>query len=139
MNMHISPKDLVTTMWAEGATYTAIADALTARQGKPVTRNAIAGMVHRMALPKRGPKEPKTRGPRPVTPQRRNPILPPSRGREDFIIPAGQRCGILALTSKTCRWPVGDPRTPGFFFCGGEAEENCPYCRHHAEIARAAS
>ena len=36
------------------------------------------------------------------------------------IIPLGQRRTILELTEDTCRWPIGDPGSTEFFFCGGK-------------------
>ena len=35
-------------------------------------------------------------------------------------IPVEQRKTLLQLTEKTCRWPIGDPGSAEFFFCGGE-------------------
>lgn len=37
--------------------------------------------------------------------------------------------------SKSCSWPVGDPKQPGFHFCGDAAEAGRPYCAHHCGIA----
>jgi GcrA cell cycle regulator len=37
--------------------------------------------------------------------------------------------------SKSCSWPVGDPKQPGFHFCGDVAEAGRPYCAHHCGIA----
>ena len=37
--------------------------------------------------------------------------------------------------SKSCSWPVGDPKQPGFHFCGESAEPGRPYCAHHCGIA----
>lgn len=37
--------------------------------------------------------------------------------------------------SKSCSWPVGDPKQPGFHFCGDAAEAGRPYCAHHCTIA----
>ena len=34
-----------------------------------------------------------------------------------------------------CRWPMGDPTTPEFRFCGGKAITGLPYCPHHSRIA----
>ncbi|MDD2325767.1 MAG: GcrA family cell cycle regulator [Alphaproteobacteria bacterium] len=34
-----------------------------------------------------------------------------------------------------CRWPIGDPRSPDFRFCGCQTQEGLPYCTHHARIA----
>ncbi|WP_162917009.1 GcrA family cell cycle regulator [Dongia deserti] len=38
------------------------------------------------------------------------------------------------MTSRTCAWPIGDPREPGFHFCGATpVREGHSYCdEHHA-------
>jgi GcrA cell cycle regulator len=53
----------------------------------------------------------------------------------DNIIPMQQRRTILELTENTCRWPVGDPGSPDFFFCGGNTVNSLPYCSHHSRVA----
>jgi GcrA cell cycle regulator len=42
---------------------------------------------------------------------------------------------ILELTERVCRWPVGDPRDPGFGFCGAPIQPGLPYCGGHAVLA----
>jgi GcrA cell cycle regulator len=37
--------------------------------------------------------------------------------------------------SRTCSWPMGDPKQPGFHFCGEPAEAGKPYCSHHCHLA----
>lgn len=37
--------------------------------------------------------------------------------------------------SKSCSWPLGDPKQAGFHFCGDAAEPGRPYCAHHCGIA----
>ncbi|OYV87133.1 MAG: hypothetical protein B7Z64_02070 [Acidiphilium sp. 21-68-69] len=34
-----------------------------------------------------------------------------------------------------CCWPIGEPGTASFRFCGDPALANKPYCQPHAEIA----
>jgi hypothetical protein len=46
------------------------------------------------------------------------------------ILPA-QRRSLLELSDDTCKWPVGDPATPDFFYCGAPAHNGRPYCEHH--------
>jgi GcrA cell cycle regulator len=50
-------------------------------------------------------------------------------------IPIEQRKTLLQLTEKTCRWPIGDPASSEFFFCGGENANEQPYCAFHARVA----
>jgi GcrA cell cycle regulator len=54
---------------------------------------------------------------------------------ELFEIPVEQRKTLLELNEKTCRWPVGDPGSADFFFCGGETVADLPYCTHHSRVA----
>ncbi len=50
-------------------------------------------------------------------------------------IPIEQRKTLLQLTDKTCHWPVGDPGSGEFYFCGGESANDQPYCAYHARVA----
>lgn len=45
--------------------------------------------------------------------------------------------GLLELTGRTCRWPLGDPRQDNFGYCGApcSADPSKPYCQHHTRIA----
>jgi GcrA cell cycle regulator len=41
------------------------------------------------------------------------------------------RCHLLDLTNETCRFPIGSPGTPEFFFCGNPQADlavRVPYC-----------
>jgi GcrA cell cycle regulator len=51
------------------------------------------------------------------------------------VIPIGQRCSILDLNNHKCRWPIGDPSLPDFFFCGGKSVGGMPYCAYHSRMA----
>ena len=49
-----------------------------------------------------------------------------------------KRAEGIAVTKagdRHCRWPVGDPRSPDFRFCGCPAYESLPYCINHARVA----
>ena len=54
---------------------------------------------------------------------------------QEIFIPENQRLSLLQLNEQTCKWPIGDPLTADFFFCGGHAEENKPYCEFHSRRA----
>ncbi len=45
------------------------------------------------------------------------------------------RISLMELTEKTCKWPVGDPATDDFWFCGLQADAGKPYCSAHAALA----
>jgi GcrA cell cycle regulator len=38
----------------------------------------------------------------------------------------------LHLTEHTCKWPIGDPGTTEFHFCGARSKSGSPYCTTHA-------
>jgi len=43
---------------------------------------------------------------------------------------------LMDLREAMCRWPLGDPSTPDFRFCGVKSRPGSgPYCSHHASIA----
>ncbi|MDW8442977.1 MAG: GcrA family cell cycle regulator [Acetobacteraceae bacterium] len=45
------------------------------------------------------------------------------------------RAEPLRTGNATCCWPIGDPGSPGFRFCGAPALIGKPYCAEHAAIA----
>ena len=46
-----------------------------------------------------------------------------------------KKISLMDLTERTCKWPIGDPATETFWFCGHEAEPGKPYCKTHISIA----
>ena len=54
---------------------------------------------------------------------------------EDVVIPFSERVTIMDLREYMCRWPMGDPTSPEFRFCGGRSVTGMPYCSYHARIA----
>lgn len=59
----------------------------------------------------------------------------PSAQVQELFIPEGERLDLLSLTEHTCKWPIGDPMSPDFYFCGRESEESKPYCEFHSRRA----
>ena len=125
-------------LWGEGLSASQIAAELGG-----ITRNAVIGKVHRLGLSGRA-KSPSASAPRPRKARahahthmmrvsrpavRGNTALAhaydfepePEPELVDNVIPLGQRRTILELTEDTCRWPIGDPGSTEFFFCGGQA------------------
>jgi GcrA cell cycle regulator len=145
--------EMLRKLWTDGLSASQIA----AEMGG-VTRNAVIGKVHRLGLSGRAkPAQPaqRQRRVRPQTPSR--PTMPAVRGNTalatqaapdlrpqaeplpetlpDNVVPIAQRCSILQLNESTCRWPVGDPSSADFYFCGAKSQTGVPYCAHHARIA----
>ncbi len=53
----------------------------------------------------------------------------------DIFIPVSERASILTLNERTCKWPIGDPSSDDFYFCGRQSDGGTPYCAHHRSIA----
>ena len=60
-----------------------------------------------------------------------------SFGWEGFLVDLSKdgRVTILHLSDKTCKWPIGDPGSEEFCFCGHGPREGSPYCEYHARLA----
>lgn len=67
------------------------------------------------------------------------PSLPPVAflSDADAVVPMCRRVTIEELDQSMCRWPLGDPATPDFRYCGSPAPEGKPYCSHHSKLAYA--
>ncbi len=50
-------------------------------------------------------------------------------------LPQDGRVTILHLSDKTCKWPIGDPGSEDFCFCGHGPRDGSPYCEYHARLA----
>ena len=46
-----------------------------------------------------------------------------------------RRLNLMQLTERTCKWPVGDPATDDFWFCGLPTVAGKPYCETHVAVA----
>lgn len=122
--------DRLSQLWADGLSATEIFPKLNSEFGTIFTRSAVLGKVHRANLPMRVDR-PQGSG---LKPRVRAHHAAPAPEIADELIPFEQRRTLLELNEHTCRWPVGEPREPGFFFCGGPVVEG-PYCPGHARRA----
>ena len=149
--------ELLKLMWTEGLSASTIAG----RLGAGISRNAVIGKVHRLGLSGRATPA-RVASPRPRRP--RQPSHPSHPGRSRMFqtagatalkpqvcqervvhpepepirlvdVPKGERVNLLMLSDKTCRWPIGEPGTGDFFFCGMSPRESTPYCEYHARLA----
>jgi GcrA cell cycle regulator len=150
MNWTDERVELLKKLWSDGLSASQIAGELGG-----ITRNAVIGKVHRLGLSGRAKSSSsaaarprKTRAPghmmRVSRPSMRGNTalahaydhdLEPEPELIDNVIPMGQRRSILELTEETCRWPIGDPSSADFFFCGGHTVTSLPYCSHHSRVA----
>ena len=64
-----------------------------------------------------------------------NEISPEALARVSEIEKKAKKLSLLELTEKTCKWPVGDPATEDFWFCGLVTQSGKPYCEAHVGVA----
>jgi GcrA cell cycle regulator len=147
--------ELLRQLWGEGLSASQVA----AELGAGITRNAVIGKIHRLGLAERAktvmssrPRVAKT--PRQVVHNRVAATVPVVNGNvaldyapqalvvarprpeEEVVIPMSERVTLMELRESTCRWPMGDPTTPEFRFCGGPSPVGGgPYCAYHARVA----
>lgn len=57
------------------------------------------------------------------------------RPTEEVVIPMSERVTIMELKESMCRWPLGDPATAEFRYCGAKSPIGDTYCGHHARVA----
>jgi len=145
--------ELLKKLWAEGLSASQIAS----RMGG-TTRRSVIGKVHRLGLSGRAtptrvtkPKPQKRHTPSvskiPSMPTAHTAAEPASLTKSkwekdgavptfpELKIPPGERATLLTLSDRTCRWPIGDPGSEDFHFCGRHPKPQLPYCEHHARIA----
>ena len=64
-----------------------------------------------------------------------NEISPEALARVSEIEKKAKKISLLELTERTCKWPVGDPATEDFWFCGLPSQAGKPYCEAHVGVA----
>ena len=88
------------------------------------------------------PKEPAPVPARPKTPGQPQPPQPPNAeispealANLAEVAKRARRLSLMQLSERTCKWPVGDPATDDFWFCGLPAVAGKPYCETHVAVA----
>ena len=127
--------EVLAKLWRDGRSASAIARALGG-----VTRNAVIGKVHRLGLSGRAtPARPgigRARTPkagRPAARLRRTPLLRPWPVVAKPA-PLEGTADMRSVGRRDCRWPIGDPKHPGFALCGRRAVRGA-YCAAHGALA----
>jgi GcrA cell cycle regulator len=112
-----------------------------------VTRNAVIGKIHRLGLSSGRPAgvsartncPPRARHSRGPT-QRRLLRLAYAQAAIDETLPdisviSAHPCSLVDIAARQCRWPIGDPASTNFLFCGNDAINGFTYCVGHARMA----
>lgn len=148
-------------MWGHGFSASDIAG----RLGGGLTRNAVIGKAHRLKLSaglasqrgsgaglrvstavsgisdmkssrKRVMLRPLPVLPTPTSVPTAKPLQREAfRSPIDSTKPRSEGIAVTKAGDRHCRWPVGDPRSPDFRFCGCSVHEGLPYCTDHARVA----
>jgi GcrA cell cycle regulator len=50
-------------------------------------------------------------------------------------VPLKKRKTMNTLMPDDCRWPIGDPQSDDFHFCGARKQDGHPYCETHVRSA----
>lgn len=64
-----------------------------------------------------------------------NEISPETLASAREVEKRSRRLTLMELTERTCKWPIGDPATDDFWFCGLPSVQGKPYCEAHVSVA----
>jgi GcrA cell cycle regulator len=64
-----------------------------------------------------------------------NEISPEALASVREVEKRAKRLTLMELTERTCKWPIGDPATDDFWFCGLPSIPGKPYCEAHVGVA----
>ena len=64
-----------------------------------------------------------------------NEISPEALASVREVEKKARRLTLMELTERTCKWPIGDPATDEFWFCGLAVQPGKPYCEAHVSVA----
>ena len=103
-------------------------------QPRPAERPAAAAPVSNVTpLPVRKAIVPAGQ---PLPPQpSANEISPEALASVREVEKRARKLTLMELTERTCKWPIGDPATDDFWFCGLPSLPGKPYCEAHVGVA----
>lgn len=64
-----------------------------------------------------------------------NEISPEALASVREVEKKAKKLTLMELTERTCKWPIGDPATEDFWFCGLPVQAGKPYCEAHVGVA----
>ena len=64
-----------------------------------------------------------------------NEISPEALASVREVEKKSKKITLMELTERTCKWPIGDPATEDFWFCGLSVQAGKPYCEAHVGVA----
>ena len=64
-----------------------------------------------------------------------NEISPEALASVREVEKRARKLTLMELTERTCKWPIGDPASDDFWFCGLPSLSGKPYCEAHVGVA----
>ena len=124
--------DKLKELWGKGSTAGQIASII-----GDVTRNAVIGKAYRLNLASKA--IPKNNNFRQGLQYQKNAIRPERKTRKsrfeslllDKNFEPEDPKSLEELHDEICRWPIGHPDEPNFYFCGRKSMKDFPYCKLH--------
>lgn len=145
-------KELLKKLWAQGLEKEEIAPLI----GSGCTANAVGGKAHHMGLPRRSPAKrqknavgspvdivtasvPAVSKPNGISVCAYRPSSQEHDCDEDPLYreeeSSRSKCSAVRTIAEGCRWPIGDPLSAKFKYCGKERRTGKPYCDVHESKA----
>ena len=82
------------------------------------------------------PRRPIVPAGQPLPPQpSANEISPEALASVREVEKRARKLTLMELTERTGKWPIGDPATEKFWFCGLPSQAGKPYCEAHVGVA----
>lgn len=97
-----------------------------AAEEEPSTQPAFTPSTRRTIVPAGQPLPPQPSA---------NEISPEALASVREVEKKARKLTLMELTERTCKWPIGDPATEKFWFCGLPSQPGKPYCEAHVGVA----
>lgn len=103
-------------LWTRGLSASEIAREL---GGPAVTRSSVLGKALRLGLSKPPRKKPEARS------------VPATRAAPSPVVPQSRQGATDRRIGRECGWVYGDPRQPGWGYCGKPTTDGAQWCDEH--------
>ncbi|MDP5306783.1 GcrA family cell cycle regulator [Paracoccus spongiarum] len=102
------------------------AEAAEAAEAEPAAQPVFTPVPRRPIVPAGQPLPPQPSA---------NEISPEALASVREVEKKARKLTLMELTERTCKWPIGDPATDRFWFCGLPSQAGKPYCEAHVGVA----
>ncbi|MDR3208785.1 MAG: GcrA family cell cycle regulator [Rickettsiales bacterium] len=103
------------------------------------SKNAVVGKINRLGwntLPKRAEAKKKSQKTAKKMPAvKKATPKDAAKSKKNIERTIQHSAQLMSLRADQCRWPIGDPDSDNFRFCGEKCFAGKPYCFEHCKIA----